>query len=419
MINDSDLIQKLKPLSPKAIASIKASGWITVWEGAVRSGKTVASLIAWVVYIMNSPEKQFVMSGNTFSSLVHNTIDCEFGLLNLFHPCAEMRRDSTGAKCIFVGHKKILLFGAHDESDYKRIKGLTVGGWYADEVATHPESFIVEAMSRTIASTDRRIFWTLNPTVPSHFIYRSWTDRLEGTPGYHRYHFTLDDNLALTQQRKDELSRQYTGRFKMMNILGLRVAAEGVVYDAFNRSMICSGQPENIHSRYIACDYGTVNPCVFLDCAISDDGFLYVMREKRWDSRKEMQQKTDEQYVRDMADFIGEPEQSDTPIIVDPSASSFITALKMRGYFVVNGKNDVLPGIRRLSSLFGMNRIRIHESCTGLISELEMYVWDDKASQRGEEKPLKTNDHAPDALRYYCMTALTAYDIAEMGITNE
>ena len=75
MINDSDLIQKLKPLSPKAIASIKASGWITVWEGAVRSGKTFASLIAWVVYIMNSPEKQFVMSGNTFASLVHNTID--------------------------------------------------------------------------------------------------------------------------------------------------------------------------------------------------------------------------------------------------------------------------------------------------------------------------------------------------------
>jgi phage terminase large subunit len=132
-----------------------------------------------------------------------------------------------------------------------------------------------------------------------------------------------------------------------------------------------------------------------------------------------MQQKTDEQYVDDMIDFVGSPEQSDMPIIVDPSASSFITALKMKGYFVVNGKNDVLPGIRRVSSLFAMDKIRIHESCTGLISELELYVWDDKASLRGEEKPLKTNDHAPDALRYYCMTALTAYDIAEMGINNE
>lgn len=419
MINDPELIRKLRPLSAKAIASIKAKGWITVWEGAVRSGKTVASLIAWVLYILNSSEKQFVMSGNTFASLVHNTIDCEFGLLNLFNPIAEMRRDSTGANCIYVGDKKILLFGAHDESDYKRIKGLTVGGWYADEVATHPESFIIEAMNRTVASTDRRLFWTLNPTVPSHYIYQSFTDRWEGTPGYHRYHFTLDDNLALTRERKDELARQYTGRFKMMNIYGLRVAAEGVIYDGFDRSMIYQTQPESFHSRFIACDYGTVNPCVFLDCAIGDDGNVYVMREKRWDSRKEMQQKTDENYVDDMLSFIGSPEESDIPIIVDPSASSFITALKLHGYYVINGKNDVLPGIRRLSSLFGLNRVRIHESCTGLISELEMYVWDDKASLRGEEKPLKTNDHAPDALRYYCMTALNDYDIAEMGLNNE
>jgi hypothetical protein len=47
-----------------------------------------------------------------------------------------------------------------------------------------------------------------------------------------------------------------------------------------------------------------------------------------------------------------------------------------------------------------------------------MYIWDDKAAMRGEEKPLKTNDHAPDALRYYCMTALSIYDLMEMGITN-
>lgn len=420
MINDPDLIKKLKPLSNKSIASIKAQGWITVWEGAVRSGKTVASLIAWIMYIMNSKEKQFVMTGNTFASLIHNTIDCEFGILNLFYPIVEMRRDTSGANCLFIGDKKILLFGAHDDSDYKRIKGLTVGGWYADEVATHPESFIVEAMNRTIASTDRRIFWTLNPVVPSHYIYRNFTDTWEGTKGYHRFHFTLDDNLSLSDERKKELESQYKGRFKMMNIFGLRCAAEGIVYDSFNKDMIYSSTEEAaFNAHFVACDYGTINPCVFLECGIGNDGYIYVLREYRWDSRKEMQQKTDEQYVEDMVKFIGSPETSDTPIIVDPSASSFITALKMRGFFVVQGKNDVLPGIRRLSSLFALNRIRIHESCTGLISELELYVWDEKASMNGIERPLKTNDHAPDALRYYVMTALTPYDIAEMGIRDE
>jgi len=419
---DPDLLKKLKPLSPKARASIMADGWMTVWEGAVRSGKTVASLIAWMRYVLASPEKQFVMSGNTFASLVHNTLDGEFGLLNMCGGDLVMKKDSAGANCLFIMDKKIYLFGAHDDSDYKRIKGLTVGGWYADEAATHPESFIVEAMNRTIASTDRRLFWTLNPVVPSHYIYREFTDTWEGTPGYRRYHFTLDDNLALTKERKEELSRQYSGRFKVMNILGLRAAAEGVIYDNFDRNtMVYSRLPKNVifeHQKYVACDYGTVNPCVFLECQMSSDGYVYVLREKRWDARKEMVQKTDEQYVSDMRDFIGPPDQADAIIIVDPSATSFITALKLEGYMVREGTNDVLPGIRRVSSLFGLNRLRIHESCTGLISELEMYIWDDKAAMRGEEKPLKTNDHAPDALRYYCMTALSVYDLMEMGITN-
>lgn len=413
MISDREIVSKLKPLSNKAIASIKANGWITVWEGAVRSGKTVASLIAWMLYIANSPERQFVMTGNTFASLVHNTIDGEFGLLNLFEGQVIMKRDASGVNCLYFMGKKILLFGAHDESDYKRIKGLTVGGWYADEVATHPESFIIEAMNRTVASRDRRIFWTLNPVVPSHYIYRNFTDRWEGSQGYNRFHFTLDDNLSLSEERKAELASQYVGRFKAINILGLRVAAEGVVYDAFTQDLLYSKLPNvEIDCRYVACDYGTVNPCVFLLCLKAADGTLYVEAEKRWDSRKQMAQKTDEQYVEDMKGFIGSPETTDCTIIVDPSASSFITALLLAGYYVIKGDNDVMPGIRRVSSLMARKRIKINRSCVGLIAELEAYCWDEKASQmRGEERPLKINDHGPDALRYFCMTALTLYDL--------
>lgn len=414
---------RIKPLSHKARASIKASGWMTVWEGAIRSGKTVASLIAWMLYISRSSENVFIMSGNTLGSIIRNTIVGDFGLLALF-PKAILTKDKSNTTIIRFGDKIIYLFGAHDDGDYKRLKGLTAGGWYADEVATHPESFIVEALARTAVSRDRRIFWTLNPVVPSHYIYTRFTDVWEEqqSPGYLRFHFTLDDNLAMDNKRKAELASQYTGRYRAMYILGLRVAAEGVIYDAFDRNMIYSKLPESVQfndQRFVACDYGTINPCVFLECALGSDRTIYVMREYRWDSRKEQQQKTDEQYVEAMHNFIGKPEECEHTIIVDPSAASFITALKIDGYIVQNGKNEVLPGIRRVSSLFGLNRIKIHESCTGLISELELYVWDEKAALNGDERPLKTNDHAPDALRYYCMTALTIYDLANMGIQDE
>jgi PBSX family phage terminase large subunit len=414
---------RIKPLSHKARASIKATGWMTVWEGAIRSGKTVSSLIAWMLYISRSPENVFIMSGNTLGSIIRNTIVGDFGLLAMF-PKAILTKDRSGTTIIRFGEKVIYLFGAHDDADYKRLKGLTAGGWYADEVATHPESFIVEALARTAVSRDRRIFWTLNPAVPNHYIYKTFLDVWEEqqVPGYLRFHFVLDDNLAMTKERKEELASQYHGRFKAMYILGLRVAAEGAVYDAFNSNMIYSKLPEDVtfsDQKYVACDYGTVNPCVFLECALGSDNKIYVLREYRWDSRKKMKQKTDAEYVTDMEKFIGAASECEHTIIVDPSASSFILALKLAGYSVLNGKNDVLDGIKRVSSLFAVNGIKIHESCTGLIGELESYAWDAKAALNGDERPLKTNDHAPDALRYYCMTALSMFDLASIGMKDE
>jgi len=414
-VGNSDAL-KLKPLSPKARASIKADGWMTVWEGAIRSGKTVASLIAWLAYIERSDEQVFFMSGKTYGSLVRNVVNGDFGILALAHPVIEMTKDNTGSSVLLIGNKKIYLFGASDDSAYMRLKGLTAGGWYADEVATHPESFIVEGLARTAVSTDRRIFWTLNPTFPSHYIYHKFMDTWEGTPGYRRYHFTLDDNLAMTKERKEQLAMQYSGRYKSIYILGLRVAPTGAIYDNFSRDkVVFSGFPKEKLTdcqHFICCDYGTVNPCVFLDCTISESGVVYVLREYRWDSRVKMQQKTDSAYVQDMIKFAGNADSCDSVIVVDPSAVSFITALQAEGFFVKAANNDVLNGIMKLSSIIAQGRLRIHESCTGLISEMEGYSWDEKSVNNGMEKPLKIRDHGPDALRYYVNTCLSQLDIS-------
>jgi hypothetical protein len=47
-----------------------------------------------------------------------------------------------------------------------------------------------------------------------------------------------------------------------------------------------------------------------------------------------------------------------------------------------------------------------------LIKELKSYVWDEKAAQRGEEKPVKMQDHGPDAARYYVFTVLPEWRYA-------
>jgi phage terminase large subunit len=142
---------------------------------------------------------------------------------------------------------------------------------------------------------------------------------------------------------------------------------------------------------------------VYLD-TYDDGDTLWVDNEYRWDSRSNEAkrtgnpQKTDSQYADDMVSFMGTEPERICNIIADPSAASFITELRGRGLVVTGADNNVLDGIRELSSLFALNKVKIHRRCTGLIEELHSYVWDDKAV--GEDKPVKEQDHGPDALRY-------------------
>ena len=151
---------------------------------------------------------------------------------------------------------------------------------------------------------------------------------------------------------------------------------------------------------------------------IWDDGqTVWVDQEYRWDSRSEEArrtgnpQKTDAQYADDLAVFMGADPEDQCTIIVDPSAASFITELRNRGFYVKPADNEVLDGIRVVASLLAQRNIMINKSCKGLRSEMQSYVWDDKATEHGEEKPVKQLDHGPDALRYYVKTILPSWRI--------
>lgn len=173
----------------------------------------------------------------------------------------------------------------------------------------------------------------------------------------------------------------------------------------------------NTAAKTITVDYGTTNPCVYLE--IWDDGeTLWVDREYRWDSRSEEArrsenpQRTDSQYADDMEEFMGADPEDQCMVVVDPSAASFIAELRSRGVYVKPANNEVEDGIRVVGSLLAKRNIRINkENCKGLLGEMRSYVWDDKAAERGEEKPVKQKDHGPDALRYYCYTILPKWRI--------
>lgn len=410
-------IPDLYPLSQKAINSIMNTELLTVWEGAVRSGKTVASILAWLVYIYESPGRYFIMSAKSIATLYRNVLGGDFGLLAFAGKAAEYKVDRDGNRVVLLqtpmGIKTIYCIGAHDEGSYTTLRGLTAHGWYADEINMQPRSFVEEAMRRTIVSPDRRMMWTLNPDNPHHWLYVEYLDHYEATnlKGFRIWFFTLDDNKALTEESKAELKNQFKGVFYRRYILGERCIAEGAIYDMFNEDNIFDDEdiPYQLRHqciRYIAVDYGTTNPCVFLDCW--DDGrTVWVMNEYRWDSKAEQFQKTDYQYADDLERFMGDDR---CEIVMDPSAVSLRVECRNRLMVVKEADNDVRDGISAVSTMLGNKMLRFHRTkCRHTIGEVRGYAWNEKAALNGDEKPIKVDDHGPDAIRYLIKTRIPSW----------
>lgn len=156
--------------------------------------------------------------------------------------------------------------------------------------------------------------------------------------------------------------------------------------------------------RYVSCDYGTQNATVFLLWNKAANGKWYCIKEYYYSGRKEEKQKTDAEYADDLKGWLGDT--GIKAIIVDPSAASFIAELRKRKYKVLKAKNDVLDGIRLVATLLNLKKLFFCDTAVNAIQEFQSYSWDEKAAERGEDKPIKQHDHAVDAVRYFCYTIL-------------
>ena len=375
-----------------------------ICDGAVRSGKTSVMSLSFLLWAMGRFDRcAFAICGKSVGSVERNIITPLLGVRYLQEHFAVRYNRGGHVLTVRRGGKenRFYLFGGKDESSYTLIQGVTLAGVLLDEVALMPQSFVEQALAR--CSVDGAKFWfNCNPENPMHWFRQEWILQPDKHNALH-LHFMMTDNPSLSEETRQRYERTYSGVFYQRYVLGKWVAAEGVIYSMFNETENTYRPDQRptamawLSTRTIAVDYGTANPMRFLD--IYDDGeTIRIDREYNWDSRKERIQKTDREYADDLLSFMG---PQPCTVIVDPSAASFIEELRRRGAYVVKADNNVLDGIRKTAGLIGRRVIQICEACGCLIGEMGTYVWDEKASQRGEEKPVKQNDHSADALRYY------------------
>jgi PBSX family phage terminase large subunit len=386
-------------------------------DGAIRAGKTVPMALSFVFWAMDTFDgRNFGMCGKSIGSFHRNVWSWLKPALKIRgYKIKEVRSgEDKHIKILFRGKtNKFYIFGGKDEGSQDLIQGITLAGILFDEVALMPESFVNQGTGR--CSVDGAKWWfNCNPDGPMHWFYVNWLKKAIEKKLLH-LHFVMDDNPSLSQKVKDKYKTNFFGVFFKRFILGLWVIAEGAIYDMwsdeenlFNDETMPPGL-KHIARRSISIDYGTTNPMVFLD--LWDDGkTAWQVNEYYYDSKEKGAQKTDSQYADDLEAFIG----NDIPdeIILDPSAASFKAELRQRGYRVKDADNEVRDGIRIMSTMVGLRLYRVHERCTNTRQEISSYVWDEKARERGVEQPLKAQDHALDAARYFCKTKIRPWRLA-------
>ncbi len=405
---------KFKPFSKKQLKVL--TWWMPespasdkdgiIADGAIRSGKTLSMSLSFVMWAMETFDQQnFGMCGKTIGSFRRNVL---FWLKLMLKSRGYKIKDHRADNLIVVSKNDITnyfyIFGGKDESSQDLIQGITLAGVFFDEVALMPESFVNQATGR--CSVDGSKFWfNCNPDGPYHWFKVNWIDKINEKNILY-LHFTMDDNLSLTEKIKARYRSMYSGVFYQRYILGLWVVAEGVIYDMFDAVKHIVSELKDLitDTYYVSVDYGTQNATVFLLWCKNTKGKWVCIKEYYYSGRDEATQKTDTEYADDLKEFLGEIKPR--AVIIDPSAASFIAELRKRGYNIRKAKNDVLDGIRFVATLLNQEKIAFAECCKNTILEFNSYIWDTKASERGEDKPVKQHDHAMDAVRYFCYTII-------------
>ena len=376
-----------------------------ICDGAVRSGKTSIMVWAFVDWAMrNFSGQRFGICAKTVGSAKKNII-MPFMAMSAAKQRYTMRwRQSENELVIRRGYtmNTFEVFGGKDESSFMLIQGRTLAGILLDEVVLMPQSFVNQALARCSVN-GARIWFSCNPDSPGHWFYNEWIKRSAEHNALY-LHFAMTDNPSLSPETLERYANMYpSGVFYDRYVLGKWVMAEGMIYPGYADAIAEPPENESPSEYCLSVDYGTMNAFAALLWA-KYGAVWYAVREYYYSGREEGLQKTDEEYAQDLdATFQDINPGGTLPVIIDPSAASFIALLRKRNhrYKVIGADNAVLDGIRETATAMQTGKIRISRQLTAWRKEAESYVWDEKAQ---EDRPIKVNDHAMDAMRYFVKT---------------
>lgn len=385
-------------LSPKQNEYIQSADrrW-NLKVGAVRSGKSFVDVCYTIPARLRAGHGKEGL--NVILGVSRETIE-----RNVLQPMRELYTDRligniNSRNIARVCGEDVYCLGAEKVSQVAKIQGSSIKYCYGDEIAKWNQEVFAMLQSR-LDKPYSCFDGACNPEYPTHWL-KEFIDRNDIDMYLQKY--TIFDNPFLPKEFVENLCKEYAGTvYYQRYIVGEWALAEGLIYPMFQDAI--SEPPDDSAAEYcISLDYGTMN--AFAALLWERHGQIwYGVREYYYSGRDTGEQKTDEEYAKDMDEVFSDIQSGKPiPVIIDPSAASFIALLRKRDhrYKVLKADNNVLDGIRETATAMKTGKIKISPSMTNTVKELGGYVWDEESI---EDRPVKENDHAMDAMRYFVKT---------------
>ena len=357
-----------------------------ICDGAVRSGKTIVMTLSFVLWAMTYfNHTNFAICGKTVSNAERNILRPFQQIEGM--PFTLNYKISNRMLTVQSGNKEnyFYLFGGKDESSYALIQGLTLAGVLFDEVALMPQSFVDQAIARTLSFANAKIWFNCNPESPNHWFYKEWITNEERK--YKHLHFLMRDNPILTEKEIQRAESLFTGVFYDRYIRGMWVRAEGIIFPEFANSpdrwiIKREDVPKTFRTVEVGFDIGGNGSAYALTCTGQGyDGIQYKLKaEKR--QADEMTMDDIENFVNE---FCGECEEK-YGVRVEMINCDHIAV-------IVNTINDntkyraglcykpPLPDrVFLYSKLFATDKVKFVDGmCDDLIDEMQNLVFDERA----------------------------------------
>lgn len=327
------------------------------------------------------------------------------------------------------GKSSWVLFRQLEEPD--KLRSLNLSGFYIDEANQVSEEAFMLLQGRLRGGGIRKGILTTNPK-GHDWIYRWFfqKDHIKVDSVKNQYHLIKapsTENFHLPEGYLESVMSSWDDARIQREIQGSFDAFEGQVYSDFRRDIHVVRPFRIPHNweRHIRIDHGYRNPAAVLFFAVSPEGECYCYKEiyvREW-LIKEIILGNKKEQKQGLTDNVRGDTRFFKTAKIDPSTRARRGGTGESDYDeylrhwpenlppLQTAKNDVQLGIDRVKSYLKPDPknnkplLYIFDTCTNLLEEITTYRYPDlKPNQQGmkneDEKPIKVDDHALDALRY-------------------